>query len=328
MKKSSHHKKDRSNKQYLLSKNGIPWKEHIDPFIIAGVYTLLFLMLAPLGDFADWLPPDVKFNNPNSLQRRAYYSMIRIDAADDTGVYMPLKSTIIDGDVDYINERYWWNNLITETGRIWNVSYQFGSSILWLPFFLTGHLLVYIMNVFGAGFKPDGYSAPYLVMTAIGSAAYGCWGSIITYSIIKRFFRRAAVLLVAASAVMISNLHYYAFIRSRKEHTSEFFGVSLFFWVLFRFRTIEEKTLPDYLFLGIAAGLMCLIRLNTIVFCIAPFVFFIQDLWREINNEGGNPGTMLGKYGAGLISFIVVLSPMFVHAWLVGGGFLYIGNVY
>ena len=328
MKESGRNKWDTGKTPNLLSGNGLPFSERIDPFIIAAIYTLLFLMLAPLGDFAEWLPPEVQFKNPNSIQRKAYYSMIRIDAADDTGVYIPLKSTIIDGDVDYINERYWWNKVITNTGRVWNVSYQFGSSILWLPFFLVGHLLVYVLNIFGAGFKVDGYSSPYLVMTAIGSAAYGCWGSIISYSIIRRFFRRSAALLVAASAVMISNLNYYAFIRSRKEHTSEYFGVALFFWVLFRFRDLKEKTLPDYLFLGIAAGLMCLIRLNTIVFCIVPFVFFIQDIWKEIWLDGGKPGVFLGRYGAGLASFAITLSPMFIHAKLVSGVFLGIGNVY
>ena len=307
----------------LRAMRGLHFSERMDPFIIAAVYVIFFLAIASLGDFTDWLSPKVK-----NLQKNAFYSLIRIDSADDTGVYMPLKSTVIDGDVDYINEPYWWNSVITNTGRVWNVSYQFGSSILWLPFFLVGHVLVYVMNLFGAGFKPDGYSAPYLVMTGIGSASYGCWGSIITYSIIRKFFRRAAALLVASSAVMISNLNYYAFVRSRKEHTSEYFSVALFFWVVFRFTDLKERTLPDYLFLGIAAGFMTLVRLNTIVFCIVPFVFFIQDIWKEMRVNGGQWKAMLGRYCAGLTCFFIALSPMFIHARLISGHLFFVGNVY
>lgn len=165
-------------------------------------------------------------------------------------------------------------------------------------------------------------------MTAIGSAAYGCWGSIITYSIIRRFFRRAAALLVAASAVMISNLHYFAFIRSRKEHTSEYFTVALLFWVFFRFRERGDRSLADYLFLGCTAGLMSLVRINNLVFCIIPLIFFIHELFQAVVSEKGRPGILLGHYAAAIASFVVCLSPMFIHAWLISESFFLLGGIF
>ena len=67
-------------------------------FLIGGIFYLLFLLLTPLGLFNDWIPP---------LTHSGYYSVKTVDGGDDTAYYSYLRSLFFDGDLDFIDERYY-----------------------------------------------------------------------------------------------------------------------------------------------------------------------------------------------------------------------------
>ena len=99
-----------------------------------GIFFLIFLFLTPLGIFNSWIPPDL---------HRGFYSVTTIDRGDDTGYYAFLRSTFIDGDLDFFNERgYAHAEKINPTGYVFN-NWQMGQAILFLPFFLVGHALAH-----------------------------------------------------------------------------------------------------------------------------------------------------------------------------------------
>ena len=80
--------------------------------LIGGIFYLLFLLLTPLGLFNDWIPP---------LTHSGYYSVKTVDGGDDTGYYSYLRSIFFDGDIDFINERYYAHiNRFHSTGYVFS----------------------------------------------------------------------------------------------------------------------------------------------------------------------------------------------------------------
>ena len=79
----------------------------------------------------------------------------------------------------------------TETGYVSNL-FTIGPALLWFPFLLLAHLLVLLLNFLGMPIAANGFSFPYLVAMALGTAIYGflgllllvftcpkiCWGAV------------------------------------------------------------------------------------------------------------------------------------------------------
>lgn len=148
--------------------------------IILLVFYLFSLLLTPLGIFSPSISSD---------DHKGYYSIIRIDPGDDTRIHAYLRSMVIDGDIDFFNERGLWNRFeLTPAGYTFDFMYAIGSALLWLPFFLAGHIIAHIYSWLGYPVSTDGFSFPYLVMTGIGSATYLFAGVVICYDLLNNFF--------------------------------------------------------------------------------------------------------------------------------------------
>src|SRR5438132_11586923 len=63
-------------------------------------------------------------------------------------------------------------NEYTETGYVSNL-FTIGPAILWTPFLLAAHTFVLVANALGAHILANGFSAPYLLAMAHGTATYG-----------------------------------------------------------------------------------------------------------------------------------------------------------
>ena len=276
-----------------------------------GLFYLLFLLLTPLGLFNDWVPP---------LSHSGYYSVKTVDGGDDTGYYSYLRSTFFDGDLDFINERYYAHiNRFNSTGYVFS-NWQLGQSVLYLPFFLVGHWLALLYGALGYPIKADGYSAPYFIGTAIASATYLLAGLMIMCRVLKKIVGEKIALITSMSIWMASPLLYYTFIRQRMAHTTEFFLAALFvmMWIYFR----ESNKKLHHAVMGTFLGLLCLVRLinaNYGVLYIADLTF----LWFSGQNSVSRPHitdtfkNLLCFIGM----FLVVLLPQFI-AWNQLNGFI------
>ncbi len=98
---------------------------------------------------------------------------------DTVGHYAWLRSAVIQGSLDVSDELgrsgYLSERGPSPTGYRLN-EWPVGVPLLWSPFFLAAHVLVWIANGFGIPVPADGYSAPYLVLTAVGLALYALLG--------------------------------------------------------------------------------------------------------------------------------------------------------
>ncbi|MGH9741508.1 MAG: hypothetical protein ACRD51_04070, partial [Candidatus Acidiferrum sp.] len=63
----------------------------------------------------------------------------------------------------------------TSTGHLQN-HFTVGPAILWAPFLLAAHAGVFLARSFGSTVPADGFSAPYRIAMALGTALYGFLG--------------------------------------------------------------------------------------------------------------------------------------------------------
>ena len=73
-----------------------------------------------------------------------------------------------------------------ETGYVSNL-FTVGPAILWFPFLLLAHLLVLTCNFLGAQIPANGFSFPYLLAMAIGTASYGFLGLLLAFSLARKY---------------------------------------------------------------------------------------------------------------------------------------------
>lgn len=231
--------------------------------ILGGSFYFVFLLLTPLGIFNDWVPPSFQ---------TGYYSASVIDAGDDAGYYGYLRSLFFDGDLDFINERnYAHAEKLTSTGYVFN-NWQIGQAVLFLPFFLIGHLLALIYDALGYPVAVDGYSAPYLLATAVASGTWLFLGLILVFQLARKFASERVSWVTALSIWLASPLLYFTFIRQRMAHTLEFAVSALLLLAWLRWR--RSKDLLPQAVVGGILGLLCMIRVINVAF----FALFVVDL--------------------------------------------------
>jgi tetratricopeptide (TPR) repeat protein len=271
---------------------------------LGGIFFFAFLWLTPLGIFNSWVPPNI---------HTGFYSVTTIDGGDDTGYYAFLRSTFIDGDLDFFNERgYAHAGKINSTGYVFN-NWQMGQAILFLPFFLIGHALAHLYQSLGYPITTDGYSAPYYIATAVASATYLFAGLIFIYRTLRMFTRKRVSMLVTLSIWFASPLIYFSFIRQRMAHTSEFFLVAVLIYIWIRFR--QSRSPLYYAVIGTILGLLCMTRVINISF----FALFAVDLlwefrwdWKENPIRAVKKISILaGAFGGG---FLLTMLPQ-IYCW-------------
>lgn len=288
--------------------------------ILGGILFLAFLLLTPLGIFNNWIPPNI---------HTGYYSVTTIDGGDDTGYYAFLRSTFFDGDLDFFNElNYAHSEKLMPTGYVFN-NWQMGQAILFLPFFIIGHLLALLYQGLGYPVSVDGYSAPYYLSTAVASVTFLFAGLILVYKTLHSFIDKRFALLVTLSIWFASPLTYFSFIRQRMAHTAEFFfaAVLIFAWVHFRRFAVEANSdttagkshlVVCYAFLGALLGFLCMTRVINIAF----FALFAVDLLWSFRTSWKTKDTakklmLLG--GAILGGFFVVMLPQIICWYQLNG---------
>ncbi len=224
-------------------------------WFLSTIFLLLCLLLIPLGNFNDWISPTI---------HTGFYSLNNIDPGDDTGYYAYLRSGLIDGDFDFVNElNYAHRETFMPTGYVFN-NWQIGQSVLFFPFFLVGHIIALILNASGLEISTDGYSIPYYMSTAIASHAYLFIALLQLNKIVRRITTEQIALLVTVSIWLCSPLIYFSFIRDRMAHTTEFFMAVMFISLWLKVRESERPI--DHAFLGALLGLFCMVRIINISF--------------------------------------------------------------
>lgn len=190
----------------------------------------------------------------------------------------------------------------TRTGHL-NNHFTVGPAMLWLPFLGVTHVLIVFLNHLGADFQSDGFSRPYLLTMALGTATYGFLGVWLGFRIARNFVEERWAFLAALGIWFASPLPVYMYFNPSWSHAHSAFAVALFLW--YCHRTSAGRTLVQWCVLGGLAGLMMDVYYPNAVVLLVPA---LEMFWKGLQGwRSGEPGgRMLGRAAAGGLIFAVV----------------------
>lgn len=145
------------------------------------------------------------------------------------------------------------DDLLTVTGHVSN-HFTVGPAILWSPFLLVAHAGVLAARAFGGRVPADGFSRPYRVAMAIGTAFYGFLGLWIAFCLARTYVDETWALIATFAVWTATSLPVYMYFNPSWSHAHSAFVVALFVW--YWHRTREGRSLAQWLLLGAFAGLM------------------------------------------------------------------------
>jgi hypothetical protein len=211
-------------------------------------------------------------------------------SSDGREYYVQVRSLLIDHDLSFLNENATFGVRGTAS------RYPFGATLLWAPFFLLCHVWLWVMNLMGGTFALDGYINPYQRAVGVGSLVYGCAGLVLAYKAVARDFPRwlaaTATLAICCGAFYV----WYVTVENSMVHAASWFGTTLF---LYLFQRNRYPSAPrGWIALGVAAGLMTIVRWQNATFLVAPVVYWISRAIQDIRAHAPHAMRNLAVGGA------------------------------
>jgi hypothetical protein len=141
----------------------------------------------------------------------------------------------------------------TATNHLEN-HFTVGPAILWAPFLIAAHAGVIVARAFGSNVAADGFSAPYRVAMALGTAVYGFIGLLLAMRLAAKYVGERWAFLATVAIWWASSLPVYMYFNPSWSHAHSAFVVALFLW--YWHATRETRSTVQWIVLGAIAGLM------------------------------------------------------------------------
>lgn len=224
--------------------------------------------------------------------------------------------TSADGQVD--------SNQYASTGYIANV-FAIGPALLWMPFLLLAHAFVLLSDALGAHIAPDGFSVPYRIAMALGTAIYGFLGLLLSFSIARKYVQEKWALLATLGIWFASALPVYMYFNPAWSHAHSVFAVALFLW--YWERTRPSRSIAQWALLGVIAGLMLDVYFPNGVFLLLPLLDALRSYARKLRPLNG--ASLLRQFAANCLFLAVIfigILPTLITRRIVFGGFFRFGS--
>ena len=182
-----------------------------------------------------------------------------------------LSRTRSDGEVD--------PGQYTSTGHIAN-PFAVGPAILWSPFLLVTHTGVLFVDALGGKVPADGFSAPYRVAMALGTAVWGFLGLWLSFLMARKFTSERWAFLATLGIWFATALPVYMYFNPSWSHAHSVFAVALFLW--YWDRTRASRTFPQWITLGLIGGLMLDVYFPNGVFLLLPLLDALRSYLRGL----------------------------------------------
>lgn len=199
---------------------------------------------------------------------------------------------------DYYADKVW--------GVIWKEGfgpvqkYTYGMSLMYLPWFLAGHLVALLFGV-----TADGYSLPYMFFLQISAVGYLFLGFTFLRKVLLRYFSDRVTGAVLITLLFGTNMFYYTMGQAAMPHISLFFLVSLLMHLTMRF--YEEPGWRLALLLGLVGSIITLIRPNLLVFWLVPLLFGVYNGSTLVRRLKFMAGHFLKYFSWAGIGFLLLL---------------------
>jgi hypothetical protein len=194
----------------------------------------------------------------------------------------------------------------TATGHLDN-HFSVGPAILWAPFLVAAHAGVLLYDRLGGHLPADGFSKPYLVAMALGTALYGFLALIISFVLARRYVPERWAFLATLGVWFASSLPVYMYFNPSWSHAHSAFTVALFLW--YWIRTRGERTWLQWAILGAIGGLMMDVYYVSGALLLMPLLESLRGYWKARTSAGM---TAMGRLFIGNLIFTAALAAGFL----------------
>ena len=228
-------------------------------------------------------------------------------ASDGVFYFAPLRSMVVDGDLDFENEyrvlgaqsSYLQR---TPTGRLPN-SHSIGPAILWLPFYLPVHALAWL-----GLYRPTGFGYPYFTAIATGTAVFGFLGILFVFRLVRAYFEPGIALVVTLGTWLATFHVWYMVFEPSMSHAPAMASVAAF--LLFTHRGVRGWR--SFALAGALGGLVVLVRWQNVLFLPVALWTSYPEFRRH----------RLHEIALAVLAFLVVFVPQTIYWKLLYGSFL------
>jgi hypothetical protein len=207
----------------------------------------------------------------------------------------------------------------TRTGHLEN-HFTVGPAMLWAPFLLLAHAGVLLARALGSQVAADGFSAPYRLAMAFGTAFWGFLGLLLAFRVARQYAGDLWAFLATVAVWWASSLPVYMYFNPSWSHAHSAFAVSLF--VFYWHQTREQRTLRQWFVLALIAGLMLNVYYANAMLLVILVVEALRD-YADAFRRGSASGGIISRLWARHLLFVVVtlvcLIPTFVTRQIVYG---------
>ena len=207
----------------------------------------------------------------------------------------------------------------TSTGHLENHC-TVGPAILWSPFLLLAHAGVLLARAAGSHVPADGFSAPYRVAMAFGTALYGFLGVMLAWRVARHYVQERWAFFAAISIWWGSSLPVYMYFNPSWSHAHSAFAVALFLWYWHETRT--GRSTIQWCILAAIAGLMLNVyyaNAMLLVVLVAEVASDYRAVLRDPTPRAQKAVQMFARHALFVVIIAVCLLPTLVTRYIVYG---------
>ncbi len=235
---------------------------------------LIFLLTLPLSN--PWVRGDGVGYYANA---RAMLIEHRLDFRKD---WLAANTSFRMGRVDSAGQIL--ADQFTSTGHL-NNHFSVGPAILWFPFLLAAHAFVHLNEAFGGLIAADGFSLPYTLAMALGTAFYGFLAVWISFQLARKYVPEKWAFLATMGIWFASSLPVYMYFNPSWSHAHSAFTVALFLWYWDRTREGTHVGAVDKFSDSISGPSMMDVYYVNAVLLIVPLLESLILYWNGVKSN-------------------------------------------
>jgi hypothetical protein len=180
-----------------------------------------------------------------------------------------------------------------------------------------------LLDKLGAHVPADGFSRPYRIAIALGTALYGFLGLLLSYRVARKYTSDYAAAAATLAIWFGSSLIVYMYFDPAWSHAHSAFTVALFIW--YWDFTRGARTLRQWTVLGLLGGLMADVYYPNALVMLLPLVETAARLPGTNSPEAKRSSLARLMRGyllcvvAFAVAFVAALLPTFLTRWIVYG---------
>lgn len=201
-----------------------------------------------------------------------------------------------------------------------------GAAMLWAPFLVPVHGAMLVLQKLGLKVQANGYSRPYLITMALATALYGFLGLLLSFRLATFYVAERWAFLATLGIWFASSLPVYMYFNPSWSHAASAFAVALFLW--YWHRTRADRTLPQWVILGLLSGLMLDVYYPNIAMLLIPALESIRQYaraWRGPGKQTHRVWRLFAGNAAYCFAVVVAFLPTLITRQIIYGNPLDLG---